>query len=228
MEILDSVWQVGILALLAGGLIGALVYRHFSPSVKESDQMKNDLDAARDELSRYKTNVNQHFDKTSELVNELTRDYVKVYQHLAEGAQSLADGKPFDNLLEQQPHKAALAEDTQTRPAEEISAEPVVDTVDTPAETAPEVDEHAQPFTDAGVSETETSGSETESSAAEADAAEEKTPPVSGDGEEPGEAAKPVVNVDALDQAAETDEATARVDADGADEKKTESRTTTH
>ena len=42
-------------------------------------------------METYKASVNTHFNKTSDLVNELTQDYVKVYRHLAEGAQTLSE-----------------------------------------------------------------------------------------------------------------------------------------
>ena len=53
-------------------MIGILVYRLISPSVKQADQIKSERDAAREELNSYKASVNQHFDKTSQLVNDLT------------------------------------------------------------------------------------------------------------------------------------------------------------
>jgi uncharacterized membrane-anchored protein YhcB (DUF1043 family) len=72
VEYLDSVWQIGIIALVAGVMIGALAYRLLAPSIKQADQIKSELDTARDELDSYKASVGQHFNKTSELVNDLT------------------------------------------------------------------------------------------------------------------------------------------------------------
>jgi uncharacterized membrane-anchored protein YhcB (DUF1043 family) len=71
VEYLDSVWQIGIIALVAGVMIGALAYRLLAPSIKQADQIKSELDTARDELDSYKASVGQHFNKTSELVNDL-------------------------------------------------------------------------------------------------------------------------------------------------------------
>ena len=44
-------------------------------------------------------------------MNDLTQDYVKVYQHLAEGVQTLGNSRSFHNLLEQQPGKVVLTVD---------------------------------------------------------------------------------------------------------------------
>ncbi|MCP4431762.1 MAG: DUF1043 family protein, partial [Gammaproteobacteria bacterium] len=65
MESIDSVWQIGIIALLAGALIGALAYRLLAPSVKQAVKDKAELDSAREELTSYKVSVNEHFNKTS-------------------------------------------------------------------------------------------------------------------------------------------------------------------
>ena len=111
MEYVNSVWQISIISLVAGAMIGALAYRLFAPSVQQAGKIKTELDVAREELDSYKTSVNQHFDKTSELVSDLTQNYVKVYQHLAKGAQTLGDNKAFANLLEQHQGRVSIAVD---------------------------------------------------------------------------------------------------------------------
>ena len=116
MEYLNSLWQVGVIALAIGALVGALAYRYFSPSVRQSEEIKSQLDHAKRELSNYKASVNSHFEKTSELVNDLTQNYVKVYKHLAEGAQTLGNSRELNKLLEQQQGKMLLkvGDETET------------------------------------------------------------------------------------------------------------------
>lgn len=161
MENLQSIWQVGLIALAAGALIGALAYRLFAPSVARANKVRSELETARQELIDYRASVNRHFDKTSELVNDLTQNYVKVYQHLAEGAQNLGGSRELNRLLEQQPGKVLLAVDDdsaapQAGPAgrtvdaspladgtlaakgETEVAEPAAATVASESETAPE------------------------------------------------------------------------------------------
>jgi uncharacterized membrane-anchored protein YhcB (DUF1043 family) len=148
-----SLWQIGITALVAGILIGALAYRLFAPSVKAADKVKTELDQARAELDNYKTSVNSHFDKTSELVSDLTQDFVKVYQHLAEGAQSLGDSSTLTNLLEQ--HQGKVLISVEDSPEEEALAADeeatiIVDRQDDPVES---VDEKVAPEENEVVSE---------------------------------------------------------------------------
>lgn len=121
MEYLQSVWQVALIALAAGALIGALAYRLFAPSVTRANKVRSELETARQELIDYRASVNKHFDKTSELVNDLTQNYVKVYQHLAEGAQNLGGSRELNRLLEQQPGKVLLAVDDDS-PAEQAES----------------------------------------------------------------------------------------------------------
>jgi uncharacterized membrane-anchored protein YhcB (DUF1043 family) len=157
VDYVDSVWQLGIIALVAGAMIGALVYRLLAPSVKQADKTKSELDMAREELNNYKASVNSHFDKTSELVSDLTQNYVKVYQHLAEGAQTLGDSKTLTNLLEQHQGKVLISVDDETNDRDTIGGGGFVDSTvmrETPVEG---VDEHAEPFV--GTSNDET-GSE--------------------------------------------------------------------
>ena len=101
MESIDSVWLFGGIALLAGVFLGVLLHRRLSSRSDDVDKLKAELQQSREEMSVYKTSVNSHFSKTSDLVNELTQDYVKVYRHLAEGAQALSDTREFTQVLDQ-------------------------------------------------------------------------------------------------------------------------------
>ena len=165
MEYLDSVWQIGIIALVAGVMIGALAYRLLAPSIKQADQIKSELDTARDELDSYKASVGQHFNKTSELVNDLTQNYVKVYQHLAEGAQTLGDSKTFNNLLEQQPGRVSIAVDDSADTADTAADDLVAEPLAAQAAAVETVDEHAEPFTDVKTAGVDPAGSENDTAA---------------------------------------------------------------
>jgi uncharacterized membrane-anchored protein YhcB (DUF1043 family) len=146
VDYLNSVWQVGIIALVAGAMIGALAYRLLAPSVKQVNKTKSELNLAREELISYKASVDSHFDKTSELVNDLTQNYVKVYQHLAEGAQTLGDSKTLTNLLEQHQGKVLISVDDETRDRDTIAGGEFVDSTVTQETPVEAVDEHAAPF----------------------------------------------------------------------------------
>jgi len=151
----NFVWQIGIIALVAGAMIGALAYRLLAPSVKQAEKTKSELDTAREELSHYKASVNSHFNKASELVNDLTQNYVKVYRHLAEGAQTLGDSKTLTNLLEQHQGKVLISVDDETNARDTIAGGGLVDSAVTQETPVEAVDEHAEPFTGTSNDETD-------------------------------------------------------------------------
>ena len=224
MEYVNSVWQISIISLVAGAMIGALAYRLFAPSVQKAGKIKTELDVAREELDSYKTSVNQHFDKTSELVNNLTQDYVKVYQHLAEGAQTLGDSKTFTNLLEQHQGRVSIAVDDETNITEKVADDLMVESVVTQATSGETVDEHAEPFTDVNAGGTDPVDPEY-------DTAETRVSKLSGNLDDPGEVREPVINVDALEEVTESADIEVQTEAGSAvpeGEEKADVRTTVH
>lgn len=146
MEYANSVWQISIIALVAGVMIGALAYRLLSSSDDQIDKIKSELDSTKRERDEYKANVNQHFNKTSELVSDLTQDFVKVYQHLAEGAQNLGDSKALTDLLEQHQGKVSIAIENETSVTDEITSKVINESEEVPDTSAEAIDEHAEPY----------------------------------------------------------------------------------
>ena len=70
---------------------------------------EQERDENRDRLTRYQAQVVSHFGQTTDLLKEMTLQYRSIYQHLAEGAETLCpDGAlklekqtPIDGLLAQ-------------------------------------------------------------------------------------------------------------------------------
>jgi uncharacterized membrane-anchored protein YhcB (DUF1043 family) len=143
VESIEPVWLFGAMALVTGILFGVLITRLLSPASADVDKLVADLELERAEMESYKASVNTHFDETSVLVNELTQDYVKVYQHLAEGAQTLSNTREFSQVLEQPQGRvlisvvdeSAVPESVTDEPAAEaISEEPPTDYVEAQAD----------------------------------------------------------------------------------------------
>lgn len=125
MEIELLVWQIGLIAIVAGILIGALGYRFFAPSIKHAEEVQAELDKAREELDKYKADVSQHFDRTAELVNDLAQNYVNVYQHLADGAQTLGASKSFKELYGNGQVNPAIGLDERSDAEQELDSSEV-------------------------------------------------------------------------------------------------------
>lgn len=91
MDLLSSPWFFALIALFVGVGIGIFIHSSKYSDESQTHKLKNEIQTLEQELVEYKSSVADHFSKTSTLVNELTENYVKVYQHLSEGSQSLAD-----------------------------------------------------------------------------------------------------------------------------------------
>lgn len=209
MDYVNSVWQIGIIALVAGAMIGALAYRLLAPSVKQADKIKSELKMAREELSSYKASVNNHFNKTSELVNDLTQNYVKVYRHLAEGAQTLGDSRTLTNLLEQHQGKVLISVDDETYARDTIAGGGFVDSAVTQETPVEAVDEHAEPF--AGTSNDETDPEIPGDDMATTNASKSVARP-----DQHTEVSQPVLDVSKIEEAAGKAESAASAAADSA------------
>ena len=179
MEPVNSIWLVGIAALVIGAIIGAIAYRLLTPTVKNAAKLRAQLDEAKEELDSYKASVSSHFNKTSDLVNELTQDYVKVYKHLSEGAQTLGDVKEFTNVLEQDQGKVLISFGDESESQGTIVSEQSTGKAESesPVEVA---SEQIEPATQENISETIKEVAEkmkgAESTQPVADAIEQKEP----------------------------------------------------
>ncbi|MBT8131031.1 MAG: DUF1043 family protein [Gammaproteobacteria bacterium] len=80
------------LGLIVGWLLSLLVQRK-NAGGKNVSQLRR-------EMEDYRSEVNEHFSRTAELFKESTEKYRDLYDHLAGGAQQLADDLPDRAQLE--------------------------------------------------------------------------------------------------------------------------------
>lgn len=62
-------------------------------------ELEEELDRRMQELTRYRSQVNDHFDRTATLFATMAGSYRDLYHHLAQSAEELAD-KPTRDRLE--------------------------------------------------------------------------------------------------------------------------------
>lgn len=77
--------------LFVGAVIGYVIAAGVAPSGSGRRTLENRLKSTEQQLEDYKTEVTQHFERTADLVNNLTESYKDVHEHLAKGAAHLAD-----------------------------------------------------------------------------------------------------------------------------------------
>ena len=78
-----------VIAIIFGAAIGFFIGRRSADDQKQIRDLKGQLSNSRSEHEAYRQQVNNHFQKTSELFGSLTNNYRTVFLHLAEGSQEL-------------------------------------------------------------------------------------------------------------------------------------------
>lgn len=137
----------GAVGLVLGLGIGFLIGRSAVSKVAEhSAEVEAELWKTKQENEEYHHKVNHHFEKTAELVGELTdsykdmtQRYKRVYEHLAQGAQSLASvdtskmitASTIDQLIYEANEDTHVAEKSSKIPAKTITERPKPNAPDT-------------------------------------------------------------------------------------------------
>lgn len=80
-------------SLLCGGILGAFLMFALRPQEKLNRQLETQLMDTEERLREYQQEVTQHFVETSELINNLTRSYRDVHEHLANSALKLSNAE---------------------------------------------------------------------------------------------------------------------------------------
>jgi uncharacterized membrane-anchored protein YhcB (DUF1043 family) len=112
-----SLWVIGILALLLGIGLGAIVTYTLVARNSRTHKLQRELDQLAERFTDYRDQVGQHFMHTSDLVKEMTRSYRAVYEHLATGAHHLCAEDPAAPTLSHQ-----KAEQLATENSEEVDS----------------------------------------------------------------------------------------------------------
>lgn len=76
---------------IVGGLLSLLLTRSLSASEQKTRNLETRLQEAEESLANYQQEVTEHFAETAQLVNNLTKNYKEVHEHLAGSALKLAN-----------------------------------------------------------------------------------------------------------------------------------------
>ena len=87
-------WGIGIITFAFGLGVGFLIAYLIVPRSGRIQALEQELRAAQASDAEYRSKVNQHFQKTAELFEDMTGRYRAVYQHMASGAQLLCEERP--------------------------------------------------------------------------------------------------------------------------------------
>ena len=117
MEYIVSETIIACLILVAGLVVGFLVGKSRTPDNQRAKELEIQLRAAQNQLQNYKQSITSHFKDTAELVNNMTRSYENVYNHLAHSAHKLCDDEMVRQQLQSLQQSLLDAPDKETSPA---------------------------------------------------------------------------------------------------------------
>jgi uncharacterized membrane-anchored protein YhcB (DUF1043 family) len=92
MQGLDIEPFVAAVIALVGVAVGLAIGRFVLPGTRKIKRLESEIEQLRRAHADYRSRVSSHFHKTSELVGQMTASYKAVYDHLADGAQTLCAG----------------------------------------------------------------------------------------------------------------------------------------
>jgi len=116
----STLWIIGILGILLGIGLGSIVTYALASRSSRNQNLQAELDQLSERFTEYRDQVSQHFMHTSDLVQEMTRSYRSVYEHLATGAHHLCGDPEADtpSLGHQSPDAPAAENAAATNDAE--------------------------------------------------------------------------------------------------------------
>ncbi len=87
------IWTAAILAGSVGFAVGYLVAYLAVLRDQDAGSLREQLTRQQQEFDAHRNRVDDHFVRTSELFQDMTRQYGALYEHLANGAQSLCSDR---------------------------------------------------------------------------------------------------------------------------------------
>lgn len=82
-------WEYGLIGLVVGGVIGVLATRFGSRKLRDQHALQYELEKTKDELKEFKQELNNHFVRSSELLENMSQNYHELYQHMASTTKEL-------------------------------------------------------------------------------------------------------------------------------------------
>lgn len=122
MDSSTSFMITGLLFFALGVVAGGIAAYLFMGRRNHSRELEAELADLRERFSDYRFQVTSHFMHTSELLQEMTRSYREVYEHLGSGAQQLCD-KDVNAMQTEFPKKSRLPDTDQDNYTAEIIAD---------------------------------------------------------------------------------------------------------
>ncbi|MCX8575226.1 MULTISPECIES: ZapG family protein [unclassified Gilliamella] len=87
-----------LIGLVIGLIVGAILMNVVSPKARQYANTKRELDKAQEELKTQKQMIAQHFSHSAEILDNMAKEFRRLYQHMAENSQQIIGSENMPNL----------------------------------------------------------------------------------------------------------------------------------
>lgn len=87
-------WIIAVAIFIAGIFVGSILNRLTNKNQKQQTSLKKDLDKSKYELEQYRQELVDHFARSAELLDNISKDYSKLYEHMAKTSAELMPNLP--------------------------------------------------------------------------------------------------------------------------------------
>ncbi|UJF19092.1 DUF1043 family protein [Vibrio sp. SS-MA-C1-2] len=84
----------GLIFFVVGALLGFLIARLTNKNAAQHKELKKELDKSQYELEQYRQELVDHFSHSAELMDNIAKNYSKLYKHMAKTSEDLMPNLP--------------------------------------------------------------------------------------------------------------------------------------
>ncbi|MGF1692799.1 Z-ring associated protein ZapG [Photobacterium kagoshimensis] len=115
-------WIYALLIFAAGAIVGVFAARLGNKSLKQQKELQKDLDKSKYELEQYRQELVDHFARSADLLDNIAKDYSKLYEHMAKTSTELMPNLPAqDNPFA---HRISTLESVKNNAADNVTDQP--------------------------------------------------------------------------------------------------------
>ncbi|WP_085248317.1 YhcB family protein [Gilliamella mensalis] len=87
-----------IIGLVIGFIVGFIFISVISPNARKYAKVKQELAQTKDELITQKQIIAKHFSHSAEILDNMAKEFRRLYQHMAENSSQFIDGDKVASL----------------------------------------------------------------------------------------------------------------------------------
>ncbi|OBT07360.1 hypothetical protein A9264_07945 [Vibrio sp. UCD-FRSSP16_10] len=87
-------WIYAIVGLFVGIIVGVIVSRITTPQYKKQKELQKELETKKFELEQQRQDINDHFSESAQILDNIGKDYRKLYEHMAKTSNELLPNLP--------------------------------------------------------------------------------------------------------------------------------------